>query len=92
MSTDDVRLVEGDPMFYSVSESFEADAGVTFVVGNYLTGKETEIPVLQSFRQIPMIKSLQDRNQYFIQRAKGIWESTTNGIIPSARRALMKVL
>jgi hypothetical protein len=92
MSTDDVGLVEGNPMFYSVSESFKADARVAFVVGNDLTGKETDIPVLQSFRQIPMIKSLQDRNQYLIQRAKGIWESTTNGIIPSARRASMKVL
>ena len=61
MSTDDVRLVEGNPMLYSVSESLEADAGVTFVVGDYLTGKETEISILQSFRQIPMIKSLQDQ-------------------------------
>jgi hypothetical protein len=71
MSTDDVGFVEGNPMLYSVSKSFEADTGVTFVVGNYLTGKETEIPFLQSFRQIPMIKSLQDRNQYLIQQAKG---------------------
>jgi len=50
MPTDHVRLVEGNPMLYSISESFEADAGVTFVVGDYLTGKETEITVLQSLR------------------------------------------
>ena len=50
MSADHVRLVERNPMLYSVSESFEADAGVTFVVWDNLTGKETEIPILQSLR------------------------------------------
>jgi len=46
MSTDHVRFVEGNPMFYSVSEGFEADSGVTFVVGNDLTGEKTEITIL----------------------------------------------
>ena len=46
MSTDHVGFVERNPMLYSVSESFEADSGVPFVVGNDLTREETAITIL----------------------------------------------
>jgi len=36
MATNDVWFIEGDPMLYAVSESFEADTSIAFVVGNYI--------------------------------------------------------
>jgi hypothetical protein len=39
VATNDVGLIEGDPMFYSVSKGFEADPGIAFVVGDYIAGE-----------------------------------------------------